>query len=279
MRPADETTLDYLAVGHVTWDWKPEAGLAVGGTAAYAALTAQALGCRVGVVTRAAPDLDLAAALPGVQVVRAPSPITTTFHNQHTPEGRRQVLRAVAAPLGPDILPREWRTAHLLHLGPVAGECDPAWAAHFPAAFVGLTPQGWLRQWDAQGHVGPAPWEDAGPLLRRADAVVLSDEDAAGDGALVAAWASQARVLALTRGAAGCTLFVAGEARQFDAFPATEVDSTGAGDVFAAVFFVRLWRGDGPGAAARWANCLAAASVSRRGLAGVPTAAEVARCS
>ena len=36
--------LDYLIVGHVTQDRMPEGGFTVGGTAAYAARTAKALG-------------------------------------------------------------------------------------------------------------------------------------------------------------------------------------------------------------------------------------------
>ncbi len=166
----------------------------------------------------------------------------------------------------------------ILHLGPVARECDPALADHIPADFLGLTPQGWMRRWDGSGRVFPGPWEEAEALLPRANAVVLSEEDIGGDEALAARWAAQTRILAVTRGARGCSVYADGRVWHLPAFPAREVDPTGAGDVFAAVFFARLWQGDDPIQAARRANCIAAISVTRPGLSGTPTPAEVARC-
>jgi sugar/nucleoside kinase (ribokinase family) len=56
------------------------------------------------------------------------------------------------------------------------------------------------------------------------------------------------------------------------------VDPTGAGDIFATVFFAQLQRTGDPQLAAAMATCLAAHSVSRRALEGVPTPDEVAQC-
>jgi sugar/nucleoside kinase (ribokinase family) len=58
----------------------------------------------------------------------------------------------------------------------------------------------------------------------------------------------------------------------------TEVDPTGAGDVFAAAFFVRLLNTRDPWEAARFANRMAAISVTRPGVAGVPSMEEVQNC-
>ena len=55
-----------------------------------------------------------------------------------------------------------------------------------------------------------------------------------------------------------------------DAPTAELVDSTGAGDIFAAAFLIHLRQTSDPLAAASFANQLAALSVSRQGLAGVP---------
>jgi len=267
--------LDYLVIGHVTRDQTAD-GWRTGGTAAYAARTAWAMGLRVGVLTSAADDVSKA--LAGIAVVCLPAAATTTFDNRYTDAGREQVVRALAAPLTAAAVPLPWRTARLVHLGPVANECDPALVDLFPGAFIGLTPQGWMRAWDEQGRVRRAPWEQAGRLLARADAVVLSEEDVAGDKALIARWAASTRVLAVTRAARGCSVYWQGTAQDVAAFAATEVDPTGAGDVFAAVFFARLAEGDEPPAAARLANCVAAVSVGRVGLAAAPTPAEVACC-
>ena len=83
-------------------------------------------------------------------------------------------------------------------------------------------------------------------MLARADAVVLSQEDVVGDESLIAQYAAQTRVLVVTEGAAGCTVYVEGRSRHFSAPGVDEVDPTGAGDVFAAVFFVHLQRNGDP---------------------------------
>jgi sugar/nucleoside kinase (ribokinase family) len=270
------TELDYLIFGHVTRDLI-DGAFTIGGTVSYAARTARALGCRVGAVTSASPDLDLSQVLDGVLVTRFPAAMTTTFRNVYTPDGRRQMLHGVAEMLVPKMVPPNWK-ATIVHLGPVARECDPALVNVFGDAFVGLTPQGWMRRWDQAGRVSCCQWEEAEELGSRADAVVLSEEDVAGDEALVAHYASQMRLLVVTQGAAGCTVYTAGQSRHFPALAVHEVDPTGAGDIFAAAFFVWLQRKDDPWAAARFANCVAARSVTRPGLLGAPSPEEVARC-
>lgn len=268
--------MNYLAIGHVTRDLTGS-GFVLGGTVSYAARTARALGCRVGIITSAAPDLDLSQALNGIIVACIPAATTTTFENVYTSTGRHQVIHAVARTLTPEVVPTDWR-GEIVHLGPVARECDPALVTAFADAFIGLTPQGWMRCWDTTGRVSRCQWEGAEELLARADAVVLSEEDVGGDMALVARYAAQTRLLVVTEGARGCTVHTQGQVHHFPAPTVREVDPTGAGDVFAAAFFVRLYRRGDPWEAARFANCVAARSVTRRGLDGTPTAEEIARC-
>ncbi|MFN2269792.1 MAG: PfkB family carbohydrate kinase [Anaerolineae bacterium] len=279
-----ERNFDYLAIGHVTCDLV-NGTYAVGGTVSYAARTARALGCRVGIVTSASPDLDLNDTLGDIMVARIPAATTTTFENIYTPAGRRQILHATAERLVPDMVPQDWRTTSagtIVHLGPVAQECDPALADVFgdrpSGAFIGLTPQGWMRRRDQAGHVSRCHWDGAESLLARADAVVLSEEDIAGDEILVSRYAAQTRLLVLTQGAAGCTVYTEGQSRHFSAPAAREVDATGSGDIFAATFFVQLQRDLDPWAAARFANCVAAQSVARAGLDGTPTPEEAEHC-
>lgn len=270
------TELDYLVIGHVTRDLV-DGTFAIGGTASYAARTVRALGCRIGVVTSASPDLDLSEVLDGAIVARFPAAMTTTFENIYTADGRRQVLHGVAEMLVPEMVPTCWKAA-IVHLGPVARECAPALVDAFGDVFVGLTPQGWMRRWDHDGRVTCCQWDDAEPLLARADAVVLSEEDVRKDEAQVAWYADRTRLLVVTRGAAGCTVYVDGRGHHFSAPTVREVDPTGAGDIFAAAFFVRLRCGGDPWVAARFANCVAARSVTRVGLAGTPDPDEIIRC-
>lgn len=273
--------LDYLVIGHVTRDLVVDGGFTIGGTVSYSSRTARALGSRVGIVTSASPDLDLSQVLDGVLVTRFPTSTTTTFENIYTADGRRQVLHSLAETLTPDVMPSHWRLAPgkgIVHVGPVARECDPALADAFEDDFVGVTPQGWMRHWDQSGHVSGCLWEEAEPWLTRADAVVLSDEDVGGDESLVREYASQTRLLVVTHGTTGCTVYTHGQTRSFLAPVVSEVDPTGAGDIFAAAFFVALQRCDDPWTAARFANCVAANSVARVGLAGTPYPEEVVHC-
>jgi len=274
--------LDYLVIGHATRDLSRDS-FRIGGTVAYAARTASALGCRVGVITSASAGLDLDRVLPNVLVTNALSQATTTFENITVAGVRRQAIHHIAQPLCPATVPEGWHPA-IVHIGPVAQECDPAFASAFETAFVGVTPQGWMRTWDEQGRVSHCRWSGMEDMLARADAVVLSLEDVAGNWDLVAEYAQQTRLLAVTLGAEGCTVFAEGQSRHFPVPVVDEVDSTGAGDIFAASFFVALERGgarSGAGdawAAARFANCIAVRSVTRSGLSSTPTSAEVTRC-
>jgi sugar/nucleoside kinase (ribokinase family) len=262
------TTLDYLAIGHIARDLTPD-GARLGGTATYAALTARALGLRAGLLTATADDADLSP-LNGLSVHRQPSQHSTTFENHYGPQGRTQFLRARAATLNDFDMPPEWQAVSIVHLAPIAREVPPDMPARFPGAFIGLTPQGWLRQWDDHGRVSPAPWEDADSLLAAASAVVISIEDVAGDWGLAEGWAARAAVLVVTEGERGATVFARGSRRHLPAPVVPVVDATGAGDIFAAAFFVRLWQTADPWDAARFAVALASDSVTRVGIEGVP---------
>jgi len=265
--------LDYLVIGHVTRDIVSD-GFMVGGTASYAARTALALRCQVGIVTSVGFDFDWQQAVGDARVASYPAEHTTTFENVYASNGRRQILRHVAETLRPIMVPAHWK-ADIIHVGPVAQECSPELLDLFRDAFLGITPQGWMRCWDESGQINPCQWEDAAHGLAQADAVVLSEEDVAGDEALAALYARQTQVLALTQGAAGCTVYAEGQTRHFPALQVQALDATGAGDVFAAAFFVALRRRNDPWAAARFANGVAALSVTQKSLAGVPGSDEI----
>ncbi|MBC7224830.1 MAG: ribokinase [Anaerolineae bacterium] len=261
--------LGFLVVGHICRDVVP-GGYRLGGAAAYAAVTALRLGLRPGVVTRAVPqhlDGDL---LQGVQVHLLPSQVTTTFENVYRDGRRVQRIHAVAGPIAPDDVPRAWHQVPIALLAPLAQEVHPRLAAMFPGALVGVAPQGWMRQWDDRGWVRPAAWEAAGEVLPHVRAVVLSEEDLGGHLTLLQRLAQKAECVVCTRGAEGATLHVGGEALAMPPRPAREVDPTGAGDVFAAAFLVRLWETDDPVEAARFANAVASFSVEGVGPSGVP---------
>jgi hypothetical protein len=265
----------YLVIGHVSKDLTPQ-GPVLGGSAAYSGLTAAALGLRAAVVTSADPDLDLSP-LAALGLVLVPSPSSTCYVNRDTPHGRKQVLRSRALDLALVAVPLEWRAAPIIHLAPIADEVDPSLAGAFPGSFVGVSAQGWLRQWDQEGNVQPKNWDGIRQWLPLPDAVVVSLEDLADDEMAAASMSAHCRLLAVTEGAAGAVIYWNGDVRRVPAPQAKEADSTGSGDIFAAAFFVHLHRTRDPWEAARFANYLAALSVPRRGIAAVPTLEEAGR--
>jgi sugar/nucleoside kinase (ribokinase family) len=276
LESVDLQPVDYLVIGHVTEDLTA-AGPRPGGTATFAALTARSLGLRVGVLTAAGQNASLAA-LDEIQVVAIPSEYSTTFENLTGQHGRTQVLHRQAAPIPYERVPESWRQTPILHLAPVAQELEAELPSSFSPALLGITPQGWMRTWDSQGQVVPSEWENAGLLLPQAGAVVISREDLGGDDEQIDWMAQQTRLLAVTEGPAGCVLYWHGDRRRFRPPEVEEVDATGAGDIFAAAFFVRLLATRDPWEAARFATHLSARSVARTGLDGIPTAAEIEEC-
>ncbi len=268
--------VDYLVIGHVAHDLTPQ-GPRLGGTAAYSALTARALGLRVGVVTAVGPETSFAP-LNDVPRIALESPRSTTFENIYNEHVRTQYVRAEAERIDLGRVPESWRGAAIIHLGPIANEMDSNLPMGFSPALLGLTPQGWMRQWGADGRVSASEWQNAEPALRRAGAVVISREDVNGDEELIEQMAHQTPVLAVTESAAGAVLYWNGDRRRFRAPQLPEVDATGAGDIFAAAFFVRLLTTRDPWEATRFATLIASHSITRVGLDGIPTATEIEQC-
>jgi len=107
---------------------------------------------------------------------------------------------------------------------------------------------------------------------------VLSIEDVAGDDERIEFMAAHTRILVVTEAASGARLYWHGDQRRFRAPVMQEVDATGAGDIFAAAFFIRLLATRDPWEAARFATQLSAYSVTRPGLESIPTAEEIQAC-
>ncbi|MDQ7029408.1 MAG: PfkB family carbohydrate kinase [Ardenticatenia bacterium] len=267
--------VEYLVIGHIAQDVTPY-GYVLGGTAAYAALTASRLGLRVGVVTRAAPDAVVLSDLSGVALHCRPASQTTTFENVYEDGRRVQWVRAVADPLTLDDVPPAWRDASVVHLAPIARELSPTLAQAFPQSLVGATPQGWMRSWDGEGRVVYRPLEAPARDLAGVDALVLSEEDVRYNEEHVRVLVEALPLVVVTLAEAGCRVYLQGRATRFPARPATcLVDPTGAGDVFAAAFFVRFWETDDAAEAARFANVVASFSVEGVGTSAIPTRDQV----
>ncbi len=257
---------DYVTVGHVTVDVLADGSRHPGGTAFYSALQAARLGLRTLVLTQGDPpevEQLLEPYRDELDLTVLPAQHTTTLQTAGEGAARRQRLLAWAGPIAAP----EVDTA-ILHLAPVARETPRGCLGTHPplAEFVGLTPQGLLREWDARGDLALAP-PPRELLPARCDAVVLS----AGERERCEDFLSTARedgaLVAVTAGAWPVTLLLpSGETLRVPV-PTVEHprDDLGAGDVFAAALFVALREGRPPAAAAAFANAAAAVRLAGSG--------------
>jgi sugar/nucleoside kinase (ribokinase family) len=270
---ASDDSPQYLIIGHLSLD-QTDRSQRLGGTAAYASLTAAALGLRVGLVT--ACPAEVTHQLPRkIMIERVDSAQPTVFVNRYESGHRHQVLLTRAGDLDLDHVPPSWRRPDMVHLAPIADEVDPRLAGAFPNSQVTLTFQGWLRRWDSLGHVERRDWDEIDGMLPAAQIAIVSDEDVEAEETWIARLAARYEFLVVTRAAAGVTIYREGVAELFPAPLASELDPTGAGDIFAAAFQFHYHQHREIERAAQFANQLASRSVEREGLEGCPTLAEV----
>jgi 1D-myo-inositol 3-kinase len=262
---------DYTTVGHVTVDVMADGSRRPGGGAFYSALQAARLGWRARIVTRgvrAEVEAMLAPYSAELDVEIAAAAHTTTLGTSTASGERSQRMLAWAGEM--DSLAELEST--ILHFAPVARETGAHWRGR--ARFVGLTPQGLVRSWSRLGAPIRAHSLDRTLLPRRCDAIVISSAErdscvellhALGDGHDGPPTA--APVIAVTDAAGPTELYLPGG--RVTRVPVAEIaeprDDMGAGDVFAAAFFVALAEGSTPARAALLANAAAAVRVCGQG--------------
>lgn len=269
----------FLVIGHTVQDLTSEddpASWRLGGAASFASALARNLGLRAAVLTSAAADLRLDELLPGIEAEVVPSRRTTQIRNVYGEGPRQQFVPQRAATLSAEHVPTQWRRVPIVLLGPVIGEVDESLASVFNGSLLGIGAQGWLRRVGRDTRVRPVMPADfhAHGMLRYARALFLSDEDIPPGEAPPALtyWSDLVQIVAFTRGYGGADVCVRGNWRHIDAFPARAVlDPTGAGDIFAAAFLIRLWESGDVWKATRFASCAASFIVEGNGISAVPT--------
>jgi sugar/nucleoside kinase (ribokinase family) len=273
VEPSNRT---YLLVGHVTKDLLPDNTFTIGGTVTYASTVVKRLGWLPTIITAAAPNFEPPAYLADVNWHILPSQETSTFRNEYDVEGRRrQTLTPIAQPIRMADIPETYRHADLVHLAPLTQELEPTITSVFNNSLLAATPQGWMRYWDAQGVVSLGNWRGASEILPRLQAAVVSIDDIEGDWSRAEKWARQTPILVVTQDKLGCTVLNEGQAVAVPPRPAHMVDPTGAGDVFAAAFFIRLHETGDWRHAAYFANVTASLAIERPGAEGAPYRHEV----
>ena len=265
----------YLLVGTVTKDLLSDGGSTTGGTITYAATIAKNMGWQPVIVTRAAPDFIPPVHLADAEWRVLPSAQTTTFRNEYFPDGRRQTIGPIAPAIAPADIPADCHQANLVHLCPLAQDVEPDVSTVFENSLLTATLQGWLRQWDRRGIVSLGGWQKMENILPKLHAAVISIEDVEHDWGIVEKWLGQANILIVTQGEEGCTVFRDGQCWTVPPRPSHPVDPTGAGDIFAAAFFIRFYETENLWQSARFANVTASMAIERRGVAEAPNRDEV----
>jgi 1D-myo-inositol 3-kinase len=233
---------DYVTIGHVTVDVLADGSRQPGGGAFYSALQAARLGLRTLVVTRGEPTELQALLAPysaELELQIEPSEHTTTLLTTGSGAERSQRVLSWAGPIAADIE----LDSKIVHLAPVARETPADWRGH--AGFVGITPQGLVRDWDADGVIALVELAPSS-LPARFDAAVISQVELRHCETLLRRVTDPSQPLvAVTAGAEEITIYsAAGAAPQPPALAISRPrDDLGAGDVFAAAMFVALAEG------------------------------------
>lgn len=259
---------DYVTVGHVTLDLiedRPGGTVAQpGGGAFYSALQAARLGLRTLILTQGVPEQIealLAPYLDELDLRVLPAPHTTTLATTGSGPTRSQRVLAWAGPILEAI---DLHTS-ILHLAAVARETPAGWSGE--TKFVGLTPQGLVREWQESHATSLAPLDPVA-LPSRFDAAVIGERERDSCVALFKAAKDNHAPIAVTAGEKPTTIYTDGHESVLQAeVPSTSTvrDDLGAGDVFAAAFFVALHEGRTPLQAATFGNAAATMRVARAG--------------
>jgi hypothetical protein len=288
---------DYTTVGHVSVDVMPGGARRAGGSAFYSALQAARLGQRSLIITQgveAEIQSVLAPYRSELELQILPASETTTLQSTGDRAPRAQRLLAWAGRMeeGIEI------DSSIVHLAPIARETPRRWSGS--ADFIGLTPQGLVRAWAGANReirlVALAP----ALLPERWDAAVISETERESCTGLIPATASRRAasrgpaaadgdagptavgdeaapavrsrgVVAVTAAAAPTSIHMPGGEVARVRVPVIEdfCDDVGAGDVFAAAFFVALHEGRPARAAAAFANAAAAVRIAGAGAGAI----------
>ena len=232
-----------------------------GGAVLFTARTAEAFGIRPLVLTK---------------VNREP---LLFEHSYVDGERRLRLEHPPRSPIGAIDVPSGWPEPRTILLCPlIAGDLDvTSFLDRWPGTRVGLLAQGLQRRRLDDGSVrvvgAPSP-ALLGAARTHVTIFLAQDEVARWSPGAVARLAARAERVVVTDGSAGARVFDASGESRIEALAAQPVDTTGAGDVFAAAFILGLRAG--LMVAGRLAAAAAACEVETLGPAPLPPLAQIA---
>ncbi|MEX2375589.1 MAG: carbohydrate kinase family protein [Dehalococcoidia bacterium] len=267
-------------IGPVTWDVTDE-GRRPGGAALYVARTCEALQVTAQVLHTGLHTGEVEAGAHVLSVHRSHrvGASTLTLHHDFS-NGRREqsLLDAAMHTLVPGDVPEDWPRPVTLILGPLLPEDVDvlAFVDEFADAQVAVIAQGLQRAVLPDGRIAHRVQPSSALIdaARPNVSIFLSDDEVRmwPVGAIEYLAVRAARVV-VTHGAKGATVYDRMGSRFLPSVEATAVDSTGAGDVFAAAFILAIPAGEA--FAGRLAAASAAAAVEIHGPGALPSLEEI----
>lgn len=267
--------LDYLCVGHVCHDLVNE-DIILGGTASYASLVASRLGKRTGLISSYGSDFAFVDRFKSrnIHCIHQESEDTTVFENIYRDNGRIQYMHRRAATIPYGLIPEEWRHTPVIHLCLIADELEDNFIQEMAlhrsdSQVIGMAIQGVLRDVTRDKKVIPKPIK--AHKYRGVTVALMSDDDIAHDPSIATSLAEFVPIVIVTHGADGATAYARNSQKFYPAYRTTELDPTGAGDVFGTAFLFAYQAHKSLEKAMIYAHAAASISVEGRGTSSIPT--------
>ncbi len=257
-----------LVMGAISADIEPGGPTVPGGVVHHAGIALARLGVQTRVVTSARPeDADeLLGPLraEGVEIRLQPSRFTTVYENDYSGSRDAHELRAISDPVRIEEIPEEWRSADLIHLGPLHRGDLPQGVACALEGLVGMDLQGLVRERTPAGTRLSA-FNRLAEFLEGVPIAKVSEEELPFvlDGEPVDAFLKRYDIseLLVTRGARGASVITPQKNIAVPAVRAEQRHPVGAGDVFLSAYLCARIRGLAPVLAARLASHVSAKKV------------------
>lgn len=267
------SAIDFLAIGHVCHDWTPS-GNVLGGTTSYASFFARKMNLQTAILTSFGSDFEFQNRFQNISLHSIPSDKTTFFKNIYDGNNRQQFLLEKSNNVFTNNIPDDFLNPKMVLLGPIANEIDLQFLDKFENSLTVICPQGSMRRWNSEGKIYHQMLEDWS-VLKKADMVILSEEDLNFQNDLIPELAELFKILVVTKGEKGADVFSNNNKHTFPSFPSKMIDPTGAGDIFATAFLIRFFETKDISQAANFANAAASFCIEKKGIEGIASRDEI----
>ncbi len=270
--------IDLVTLGHFAIDLICSPKIAtpkptLGGPPAYVSVAARNLGAKVSVISKVGEDFSSkyidwlnANAVDLSQLKRVKGASTTSFILKYSNWSRELQLRSLAPPILPEDIPNSLRPK-AVHIAPVANEVSRNLIDKMRTltAVLSLDPQGFVREFDANGNMRLKRLDDR-QILGQIDVYKSSQREirmvtGLADVKLAMEKISDygAKIVIITRGMEGSKMLFEGRIYEIPACePKAVRDPTGAGDAFVGAFLAEYVAQKDP----VWCACIGSASAS-----------------